>query len=181
MRLPFWFRLSLLIGLAIVFGAWFSGESARRLNSEFLSESLRQDMQRTTILLAGLISDSVIVGNHERTEALIRQYAASWSNFTYIHVLDDKGLFVAEWQRRPIKFGPGIRKFEQKVEHGGEVFGILSVYVDTGAMNTAIESHIKRTRRQSALILLSLTMFIVFFVNYFALKQEDITDKNKSD
>ena len=173
MRLPFWVKLSLLIGLGILFGAWFSGESARRLNSDFLSESLRQDMQRTTILLSGLISDSVIVGEHEKTEALIRQYAASWSNFTYIHVLDDKGRFVAEWQKRPIKFGPGIRKFEQKVEHGGEVFGILSVYVDTEAMNTAIEAHIDNSRRQSALILLSLTMFIVFFINYFALKEAD--------
>ncbi|NKB38414.1 MAG: hypothetical protein GKR93_14825 [Gammaproteobacteria bacterium] len=173
MRIPFWLKLSILLVFGISLGVWFSGESTRKLNSEYLVQTIRQDMQRTTGLLAGIIVDSVIVRNHEKTESLIRQYASSWENFTYIHVLDDEGLFVAEWQKRPIKFGPGIRKFEQEIEHGGQIFGILSVYVDMGAMYTSIDNHINSSRRQSALILLSLTMFIVFFINYFALKEEN--------
>ena len=73
-----------------------------------------------------------------------------------------------EWQKRPIKFGPHIRKFEQPIVHGGQEFGILSMYVDMQSFDDAMNAHISTSRRQSALILLSLTMFIVFFINFFA-------------
>ena len=96
-------------------------------------------MQRTTRLLSGLIVESVIIGDTGKTEVIIRQYAAGWSEFTYIHVLDDDGFLVTEWQKSPIKFGPSIRKFEQSIEHGGQEFGILSVYVDMASIDDAIK------------------------------------------
>ena len=171
MQTPFWLKLSLVIGLGITFGAWFAGESTRKLDTEYLLETARKDMQRTTGLLAGLIAESVVIGDSRKTEAIIRQYASGWSDFTYIHVLDDGGFYVTEWQKRPIKFGPQIRKFEQAIEHGGQEFGVLSVYVDMGSIHEAISEHIGTSQRRSALILLSITMFIVFFINYFALKE----------
>ncbi len=154
-----------------MFGSWFAGESARTLDTEYLLETVRSDMQRTTGLLAGLIAESVVTGDARKTEALITQYASGWSDFTYIHVLDEDGFYVTEWQKRPIKFGSGIRKFEQVIGYGGQEFGILSVYVDMRSVHKAIKQHISASRRRSALILLSTTMFIVFFINYFALQQ----------
>tara|TARA_B100000929_G_C15189296_1_gene311657 strand:+ start:382 stop:528 length:147 start_codon:yes stop_codon:yes gene_type:complete len=44
---------------------------------------MRDDMQRTTGLLAGLIVESVVTGDEGKTEAIIRQYAEGWSEFTY--------------------------------------------------------------------------------------------------
>ena len=171
MQIPFWLKLSLVIGLGILFGTWFAGESTRKLDTEYLLDTVRNDMQRTTGLLAGLIAESVVISDARKTEAIIRQYASGWSDFTYIHVLDDDGFYVTEWQKRPIKFGPQIRKFEQAIEHGGQEFGVLSVYVDMGSIHEAISEHIGTSQRRSALILLSITMFIVFFINYFALKE----------
>jgi hypothetical protein len=176
MHLPFWLKLSIVIFLGILFGTWFAGESTRKLDTEYLLDTIRDDMQRTTGLLAGLISESVVTGDARKTEATIKQYVAGWSEFTYIHVLDDNGNFVTEWQKRPIKFGPDTRKFEQAIEYGGKQFGILSVYADLSSFHAAVEDHISTTRRQAALILLSITMFIVFFVNFFAFKDvpEDV-------
>lgn len=172
MATPFWLKLSSLICLGILFGTWFAGEATRKLDTEYLLDTIRGDMQRTTGLLAGLIVESVVTGDTRKTETIIRQYVAGWSEFTYIHVLDEYGNFVTEWQKHPIKFGPGIRKFEQTIEYGGQKFGILSVYADLGSIHTAVEQHINSSRRQAALILLSITMIIVFFVNFFALKEQ---------
>ncbi|MFT5349331.1 MAG: hypothetical protein ACI909_001463 [Planctomycetota bacterium] len=171
MHIPFWLKLSLVICLAILIGTWFAGESTRKLHSEYILNSIRNDMQRTTGLLAGLIAESVVIGDTRKTESIIKQYAAGWSEFTYIHVLDDHGMYVTDWQKHPIKFGQNTRKFEQAIVHGNQEFGILSVYVDMGSFFEAMNQHIKTSRRQAALILLSLTMFIVFFINFFALKE----------
>jgi hypothetical protein len=170
MTVPFWLRLSLLIGLGIVFATWFAGEATRKLDTEYLLDTIHDDMQRTTALLAGLISEAVVTGDILKTEATINQYVKGWSEFTYVHVLDDDGIFLTEWQKKPLKFGPDIRKYEQVIEYGGQQFGVLSVYADMGSFHKAVEEHISRSRRQSAIVLLSTTMFIVFFVNFFAFK-----------
>ena len=173
MNIPFWLRLSLVICIGILIAVWFSGESTRKLDSEFILDRIRNDMQRTTGLLAGLVAESVVIGDNVKTEAILRQYALSWSEFTYIYVLDEDGFYIAEWQKRPIQFGPNVRKFEESIIHGEEEFGILSVYVDMHLFFDAMDEHINTSRRQSALVLLSLTMFIVFFINFFALKEAE--------
>ena len=172
MAIPFWLKLSFVIGLGISFGFWFAGEATRKLDTEYLVDTSREDMQRTTALLVGLIAESVVTGDTRKTQSIIKQYASGWSEFTYIHVLDEHGNFVTEWQKHPIKFGPNVRKFEQAIEYGGQQFGILSVYADMGSFHAAMEQHINSSRRQAALILLSISMFIVFFVNFFALKAQ---------
>jgi len=169
---PFWLKLSLVILLGIAIGVWFAGEAAYRLNSRYYLDTVRGDMERITALLAGLVAEPVITGDRQETEYILRQYAAGWSDFTYIHIMDDRGFAVAEWQSRPIKFGPGIRKYERVIEHGGEEFGILSVYIDLGPVFEAIEHQVSTIRRQSALVLLSIIMFIIFFINFFALRDE---------
>jgi hypothetical protein len=79
MNIPFWFRLSLVICIWILIADWFSGESTRKLDSEFLLDRIRDEMQRTTGLLARLVAESAVVG--------------------------DDGFYVAEWQKRPTQFG----------------------------------------------------------------------------
>ena len=81
--MPFWLKLPLVICLGICFGTWFSGESTRELDTEFLLDKMRDDMQRTTGFLAGLIVDSAVTGDEGKTETIIRQYAEGWSEFTY--------------------------------------------------------------------------------------------------
>jgi len=170
MFIPFWLKLSIVICIGILFGTWYAGEATRKLDTEYLLGTIHGDMQRTTGLLAGLITESVMTGDTRKSQAIIDQYVAGWSEFTYVHVLDDDGNFVTEWQRQPINFGPGVRKYEQPIKYGGQQFGILSVYADMTSLHAAVTQHINTSRRQSALILLSITMFIVFFVNFFAFK-----------
>lgn len=174
MYIPFWFRLSLVLGLAIAMGTWFSGEATRTLQTDFLMDTVRRDMQRTTALLAGLIAEGVITGDERLTRAIIEQYATGWSDITFIHVMNDEGYQVTEWQKRPVKFGPGIRKFEAPVSHGGQEFGVLSVYVDLGLIHRAIAEHVSTSRRQAALLLLGISMLLVFCINFLTLggKQE---------
>ena len=93
MNIPFWLRLSLVIFIGILIAVWFSGESTRKLDTEFLLDRIRDDMQRTT----GLVAESVVVGDDVKTEEILKEYALSWSEFTYIYVLDDDGFYVAEW------------------------------------------------------------------------------------
>ena len=111
-----------------------------------------------------------MTGDTDSTEATIYQYVRGWPEITYVHVLDENGDFVTEWQRGGRAFGSGILKFEQVIEYGGQNFGILSVYADMSPVHSAVEQHISSSRRQSGSILLSITMFIVFFVNFFAFR-----------
>jgi hypothetical protein len=64
-----------------------------------------------------------VTGDEVKTEAILKQYALSWNEFTYIYVLDENVFYVAEWQKRPIQFDPGIRKFEESIVYGEEEFG----------------------------------------------------------
>lgn len=172
-RTPFWLSLSIVLCIAVFLATWVAGETTRRLDSEYLLETVRQDMQRTTSLLAGLITEPVILGEAQKTEAIIRKYASSWNDFTFIHVMDDEGFHFGEWQKRPIKFGPGIRKFEQEITHGEQSFGILSVYVDLSARHAAVEAHVSKSRRQSAATVLSITMLLLFSINFLTLRNEN--------
>jgi hypothetical protein len=170
MAIPFWLKLSIVIALGILFGIWFAGESTRKLDSDYLLVSIHKNMQRTTTLLADLIAEPIVTGDTGSTEATIYQYVRGWPEITYVHVLDENGHFVTDWQKSTQSFGPGIHKFEQVIEYGDQNFGILSVYADMNPVLSAVEQHISSSRRQSGFILLSITMFIVFFVNYFAFK-----------
>ena len=170
MAIPFWLKLSTVIMLGIGFGAWFAGETTRKLDSDYLLATIHSDMQRATTLLAGLIAEPMVTGDTDTTKATIYQYIRRWPEITYVHVLDENGDFVTDWHKDPRSFGPGIFKFEQVIEYGGQNFGILSVYADMNPVHSAVEEHITSSRRQSAFILLSITMFIVFFVNFFAFK-----------
>jgi hypothetical protein len=170
MAIPFWLKLSIVIALGILFGIWFAGESTRKLDSDYLLVSIHKNMQRTTTLLADLIAEPIVTGDTGSTEATIYQYVRGWPEITYVHVLDENGHFVTDWQKSTRSFGPGIHKFEQVIEYGDQNFGILSVYADMNPVLSAVEQHISSSRRQSGFILLSITMFIVFFVNFFAFK-----------
>jgi hypothetical protein len=170
MVIPFWLKLSTVIALGILYGIWFAGEATRKLDSDYLLATIHRDMQRTTTLLAGLIAEPIVTGDTGSTEATIYQYVEGWSEITYVHVLDENGYFVTDWKKNTRSFGPGIYKFEQVIEHGGQNFGILSVYADMNPVYSAVDQHISSSRRQSGFLLLSITMFIVFFVNFFALK-----------
>ena len=160
-------------------GVWFAGESTRKLHEEFILNTMRADLQRSTSLLSGLLVQSVVTGNVQETEMTIKEYVAGWSEVTYIHVLNDEGFFHTEWKKQPIQFGPDIRKFEEKIEYGGQDFGVLSVYVDTGPFQSAMRKHVSATRRLAAGILLSISMFVIFFVNYFGIKELELRIKEK--
>lgn len=169
--MPIWLNASLTIIIGITAGAWFAGEITRQLDEDYLVSDIRREMTRTTGLLSGLIVNSVITDNVEETNAIIRQYVSEWPEVTFVHVEDEDGYQFTEWKKRPIQFGQGILKFEAPIKLGAENFGILSVYADMSGFYTDMDEHISDTRHSAALILLSITMFIVCIVNYSALRR----------
>lgn len=168
--MPLWVKASATILLGIALSVWFAGEAARKLHEEFLTDSMRADTQRSVELLAGLLSEAVVVRDAKRVDAIVRQYTEGWPKITYVHTSDDTGALFTEWQKRPIRFGEGILKFEAPIEYGGAAFGTLSMYVDLNPSFAAMRGHIVRSRRQTAFILLAFTLFIVSAVNYVTLR-----------
>ncbi|MGH8245658.1 MAG: hypothetical protein ACREUU_04425, partial [Gammaproteobacteria bacterium] len=163
--------------LGIALAVWFAGEAARKLHEDFLSGSMRADTQRSVELLAGHVSEAMIARDAKRVDAMIRQYTEGWPDITYVHISDDAGVPFTEWQKRPIRFGEGILKFEAPIGYGGAVFGTLSLYVDLNPSLAAMRGHIDRSRRQTALILLAVTLIVVSAVNYATLR--DISSRRQ--
>ena len=178
--LPFWLKITLVILLGNALGIWFATEDARSLDKQYLVEDMRVEMNRATRLLSGLVAESVVTGDMRKTDATIRQYVSSWSEVTYVHIVDDDGMLVTEWQKKPIQFGEGILKFEQPVLYGNEKFGSISLYADLNTFYTAMAEHIDKTRRRTAFILLAITLFIVFVVNYASHREIELS-KNQVD
>jgi len=71
----------------------------------------------------------------------------------------------------PIIFGEGILKFEEPITYGSEQFGVFSLYVDLNNYYRLMNEHIDDARRRAALILLSITLFVVFISNHYFLKK----------
>ena len=159
------FKSTLPIIIAISIGIWFSGEYTRKLDAEYLIGDMRNEFQRATTLMAGLVSVGVTVKDVQDIDATIKQYVLNWPELTYIHIQDDSGNLLTEWKRKPIPFGEGILKFEQPITYGNEQFGIFSLYVDLNNYYRLMNEHIDDARRRAALILLSITLFVVFISN----------------
>lgn len=175
--MPFWLKTTLVILFGNVLGIWFATENTRALDREYLVEDMRTEMNRATGLLAGMIAESVVVGDTRKTDTIIKEYVSNWPEVTYVHIINDNGVIVTEWLKKPIQFGEGILKFEQPIMYGNEEFGKLSLYSDLNTFYYAMAEHINSTRRRTALILLAVTLFIVFVVNYASLKEYKVTKK----
>ena len=169
--IPVWLMQSLTIFIGISVGIWFAGESTRILDEDFLVGNIKREINRSTELLAGLIAITVVANNKIETDIIIKQYLSGWNEVTFVHVSSDDGMLFTEWHKKPIQFGEGILKFEAPVTLGNEDFGVLSVYADTNNIYSAMHDHIQSARRRVALILLSISMFIVCLVNYVSEKQ----------
>lgn len=99
---PFWLRLSFVVIVGILIGVWFSGEATRKLDEEFFQRTLRANQQHSTRLLSGLLVQSVFTGNKRETDVIIREYVSNWPEVSYVHVLDDEGLYFTEWKKNPL-------------------------------------------------------------------------------
>lgn len=167
--LPLWLRATAVILAGILLSVWFTGEATRKLDEEFLLGELRAGVQRSAGLLAGLLSESLVTGDHATADATIKQYVSTWPQVTFVHVTDAGAGFFAEWQQQPIKFGEGILKFEGPIHFGKQNFGTLSLYVDLNDALRSIHDHVLASQRREALSLLALALLIIAVVNYVAL------------
>ena len=155
--LPLWLRASGVILAGILLSVWFTGEATRKLDEEYLLGELRAGVQRSAGLLAGLLSESLVTGDHANADATIKQYVSTWPQVTFVHVMDAEAQFFTEWQQQPIKFGDGILKFEEPIQFGRQNFGTLSLYVDLNDPVRSIHEHVFAAQRREALTLLALS------------------------
>lgn len=174
--MPLWIKACATILIGIGLGVWFAGEAARRLDEDYFITTTRAGMERAVELLARLVSEAVLTGDEQKTDAIIKQYISDWPEVTYVHILGENGALFVEWQKKPITFGPGIFKFETPIEIGTQSFGVLSLYVDLNEIYNAMRRHISATRRREALILLSITLFVVSFVSYATVKVNEAAE-----
>ncbi|MBI1731419.1 MAG: hypothetical protein HYR49_01455 [Gammaproteobacteria bacterium] len=167
--LPMWLRATSVILAGILLSVWITGEATRALDERYLLGEMRSGVQRSTGLLAGLLSESVVTGDAGTADAMIKQYVSTWPQVTYVHVMEANGMLFTEWQQRPIKFGDGILKFEEPIRFGAQTFGTLSLYVDLNQPLQSIHEHVLTAQRREALTLLGLVMLIIAAVVYAAM------------
>lgn len=168
--LPLWMRASSVILAGILLSVWFTGEATRRLDEHFLLGELRGGVQRSAGLLAGLLSESLVTGDHASADATIKQYVSTWPQVTFVHVMDAEAQFFTEWQQRPVKFGDGILKFEEPIRFGRQNFGTLSLYVDLKDALRSVHEHVLASQRREALSLLTLALLIIAVASYAVLQ-----------
>jgi hypothetical protein len=168
--LPLWLRATAVILSGILLSVWFTGEATRKLEEEFLLGELRAGVQRSTGLLAGLLSESLVTRDHATADATIKQYVSTWSQVTFVHVTDAEAGYFTEWQQHPIKFGDGILKFEEPIRFGRQDFGTLSLYVNLLDPLGSIHAHVLASQRREALTLLALALLIIAIASYAALQ-----------
>lgn len=167
--MPLWLRASSVILAGILLSVWFTGEATRELDEEYLLGEMRSGVQRSTSLLAGLLSEALVTGDHATADATIKQYVSTWPQVTFVHVMEAEGRFFTEWQQHPIKFGEGILKFEEPIQFGRQDFGTLSLYVNLQDPLRSIQKHVLASQRREALTLLGLALLIIAMASYAAL------------
>jgi len=172
--MPLWVKISISICSAIFIGAYMAGEDTRRLDEKYLVGDVRYEMQRTTNLLAALVAESVVTKKEINTTAIINESISKWPEIMFVHITDEHGKFIYEWQKQPIFFGEGILKFEQPIVYGKVVFGNLSVYVDLRKFHEDMNKHIEEVRNRSTLILFVTTFLLIIFVNLLLREQKNI-------
>jgi hypothetical protein len=168
--MPLWMRATFVILAGILLSVWFTAEATRRLDEKFLLGEMRTGVQRSAGLLAGLLSESLVTGDHATADATVKQYVSTWPQVTFVHVTDAGGAYFTEWQQHPIKFGEGILKFEEPIRFGRQDFGTLSLYVNLQDPLRSIRTHVLASQRREALSLLALALLIVAMASYAALQ-----------
>lgn len=166
--IPLWIKTTLVITIGITLSVWFTIESTRYLDEEYLKREIHDGAQRSTDLLAGLLAEALVTRDTNMANAIISRYVSDWPDITYLHVTDDRAKVFLEWQKKPITFGEGILKFETPVVYGDQNFGILSIYIDLSRPLAAIDEHIRSVEHRVALTLLAMTLFLCAVVNYSA-------------
>ncbi|NNE36856.1 MAG: hypothetical protein HKN08_01020 [Gammaproteobacteria bacterium] len=178
--MPLWIKNSLVVILSIFIAAWFAGEQIRIMDEHYFLNNIREDKSRLVQLLSGLVANEVVLKNEAGIDAVVKDYLSNWPEITYVHILDDRARVVYDWQKKPVQFGPTIRSFQQLITVGGQEFGTLIIYFDLVEYFEATDEHIRLARQSAAAILLAITMFLVFVINFVA-KQESEVENQKSD
>jgi hypothetical protein len=171
MTMPLWIKNSLIILLCISFAAWIAGERIRILDERYILNNLREDKIKLVSLLSGLVANAVLTKDDNLIDSIIKNHLSNWPEITFVNIADDRSNVIYTWQKSPINFNQGVRHFEKPVIVGGQEFGRLSVYFDLSEYYEDVEEHIMYTRRSAASILLSITLMLVFLVNFVAINK----------
>lgn len=168
-----WIKNSIVVLLSIMIAAWFAGEQIRVMDEHYLLSNIREDKSRLVALLSGLVTNEVVLKDEALIDLVIKEYISNWPEITYVHIIDDRARVIYEWQKKPIMFGPTTRHFQHPVTIGNQQFGTLTVYFDLVEYFDGAQAHIRSARQSAASILLSITLFLVFLVNYVAKKEAE--------
>jgi len=167
-----WLKVTLSIFIGTVIGAYISGESTRKLDSEYLINDVRYATQLSTTLLANILSLSVATNNTRASDDIIEQAVKKWPEATYIHIEDYRGFYYTEWGKL-YGVGLGIQKFEAPITLYEQDYGMLCIYVDLRHVYKNVESHISEVRKRSALILIAISLLVIAFVDLLITQNKD--------
>ena len=171
-NLPLWSKVTFIIFFGSIIGAYMSGESTRKLDSEYIIRDIRNATQLSTTLLANILSESVVVNDLDSSNSIIKQSVKHWPEVKYLHIENENGGYFTEWGKLD-RSGFGIQKFEAPIIFGEQNYGVLCVFVDLGKVYSDMESHISEVRNRSALILLAVSLFIIGIVDLLITQKRD--------
>jgi len=170
--IPLWLKIAIVIIGGVFIGSYLAGDSTRKLDEQYLVVNVRAQIQSKTNILANLIAESVVTKDIQKTQSILDEFTSGWQDVTYIHVQDEHGILQTDWRRGKLQFDRGIRKFETAIKLGGVEYGVLSIYVDLNQFYHDMNNHIDEIRNRSALILLTISLFIVALVNLIIFERD---------
>ncbi len=170
--LPLWLRIAIVIISGVIIGSYLAGDSTRKLDEQYLVINIRAEIQSKTDILANMLAESVVTKDIQKTESIFSEFTSDWQEITYLHVQDERGILLSEWRKGELRFDQGIRKFEAPIELGGVEYGVLSAYVDLNKFYNDMKIHIGEIRNRSALILLTISLFIIALVDLMVFERD---------
>ena len=168
--IPLWGKATLVVALGVAVIAWFTTQSRRHADEEWMLAELHQNTQQTVDLLAGQVAVGLLSHDRETVETTLRGFVAQWPEITFVHISDDAGYLFTEWKRQPMVFGEGILKYEARVNYGGQFYGMLSIYVDQNRSLLAIRDHVRSAGLHLALNLFAMMLLMSLAINYVTMR-----------
>lgn len=163
---PFWFNITLVLGLITLAAIYVAGEWARINLTSRLEESFQHVVQRDAALLAIAMLESVISEDKPQIETILSQTLASFPAIVSIRVSNEEGLVLADRGDSANVDSENRFRYSRPVAFSGEVFGRIDITLNTAGIKSAIDKQVASLRFNVtwALLLLGLLTIVSVYV-----------------
>jgi len=163
---PIWAKITGILVLICVSVIVTTGEYVRRMENEFLYESIDANKKRIINSIASSAMEAIIVEDISVLSTIISQIVASDADIQYMKISNEDNFTLAEWKSRASTINSSPLTYTEEISYDGEVFGHLTITWDVGSKLAEIEQHVSQLYFVTTLIMLLFSGISMFMIHW---------------